>query len=68
MSISEINKMTVQERLTVMEQIWDSLCHEKEELPSPQWHEQVVEERKRIMDSPEARFLTMEQLRERYRK
>ena len=68
MSIQEIEKMTVQERLTAMEQIWDSLCHEEVEPNSPDWHETVLAERKKIMDSQYAGFLTIEQLRDRYRK
>ncbi|WP_345785688.1 addiction module protein [Pelagicoccus sp. SDUM812003] len=67
MSISEIKKMSVQERLTAMEQIWDSLCHEDSEPESPSWHGEVLAERKKLMDSPEAKYLTIEQLRERYR-
>ena len=67
MSIQEIEKMTVQERLTAMEQIWDSLCHEEVEPNSPDWHKTILAERKKIMDSPDAKFLTIEQLRERYR-
>jgi len=67
MSIPEIKKMTVQERLTTMEHIWDSLCHEEIEPSSPSWHETILTERKKMMDSPDAKFLTIEQLRERYR-
>ncbi|MGJ3241602.1 MAG: addiction module protein [Opitutales bacterium] len=59
--------MTVQERLTAMEQIWDSLCHEESEPESPSWHGEVLAERKNMMDSPEAKYLTINQLRERYR-
>lgn len=67
MSIQEIKKMSIKDRLTTMEQIWDSLCHEDFEPESPSWHETVLGERKKMMASPEARFLTIEQLRERYR-
>lgn len=59
--------MSVQERLTTMEHIWDSLCHEDAEPESPSWHGEVLAERKKLMDSPEAKYLTIEQLRERYR-
>lgn len=66
MSISEINKMSVEERLTAMEQIWDSQCHEVVEPESPSWHEEVLNERKKLMDSPDGKYLTIDQLRERY--
>ena len=67
MSISEIKKMSIQERLTAMEQIWDSLCHEEVEPESPSWHENVLNERRKLMDASDAKYLTIEQLRERYR-
>jgi len=67
MSISEIKKMTIQERLTTMELIWDSPCHEETNPESPSWHETILTERKKKMDSPDAKYLTIEQLRERYR-
>ena len=44
MSIPEIKKTTIQERLTTMEQIWDSLCHEDTEPSSPSWHETILTE------------------------
>ncbi len=50
-----------------MEQIWDSLCHEDTEPESPSWQGDVLAERKKMMDSPDAKYLTIEQLRERYR-
>lgn len=44
MSITEIKKMTVDERLTAMEQIWDSLCHEESSPKSPSWHQAILDE------------------------
>ena len=67
MRIAEIQKMSVQERLSTMEEIWDSLCHEEAEPESPTWHEEILAERKILMDSPDAKYLTIEQLRERHR-
>lgn len=67
MSFLEIKKMSVHERLTVMEQLWDSLCHEESFPESPSWHQDVLDERKKRMDSPDAKYLTIEELRQRYR-
>ena len=67
MSIAEIEKMSVSERLTTMEQLWDALCHEKDEPQSPDWHKPVLSQRKSRMSSAESRFYTVEQLRERFR-
>ena len=67
MSISEIKQMSTRERLTAMEQLWTALCQEDQEPDAPKWHEAVLAERKRKMDSPEARYLTLAQLPERFR-
>lgn len=66
MSITEIMQLPRSERLSVMEQLWDSLCRDAQELESPAWHQQVLAARKAKMDSPEARFLTLEELGKRF--
>lgn len=66
MSITEIMQLPRSERLSVMEQLWDSLCRDAQELESPAWHEKVLAARKAKMDSPEARFLTLEELSKRF--
>ena len=43
--IEYINKLTVTERLQVMELLWNSLCVPQYE--SPAWHEGVLKERER---------------------
>ena len=46
MSISlHLDEMTVADKLSVMELIWDDLCRNSEELPSPAWHSVILEER-----------------------
>ena len=67
MSIAEIKKMSVSEKLIAMERLWDALCHEEKEPRSPAWHEAVLAARKERLSSPAARFLTIEQIRERFR-
>lgn len=48
-----------------MEQLWESLCREGEDLPSPSWHANVLTERKARAERGDAKFLTLQQLRER---
>ncbi|HEY0966540.1 MAG TPA: addiction module protein [Opitutaceae bacterium] len=67
MSTAEIQKMTTHERLVAMEQLWDALCNGKTEPASPAWHEAVLAKRKEKMNSAEARFFTLEQIREQFR-
>lgn len=65
MSTVEIQKMSTSERLRAMEALWDALCHESEEPQSPEWHRGVLAERKRLIDSGEAKFVSIEEARKR---
>ena len=68
MSITEIKNMTTVERLEAMELLWDALCHEEEEVQSPVWHELILKKRKERIESGEAKFYTLDQLKERFRR
>ena len=62
---AQIDKMSVGERLQVMEQLWDALCRDSGDLPSPAWHNDVLADRKQRALHGESRFLTLDQLRAR---
>lgn len=67
MSTAEIENMSTSERLSAMEKLWDALCHEGTEPASPSWHQEVLDQRKERMNSSEARFFTLDQLRNQFR-
>jgi len=48
-----------------MEALWEALCHESEEPQSPEWHAEVLAGRKRRIESGEAKFVSIEEARER---
>jgi hypothetical protein len=50
-----------------MEQLWDALSREAEEVSSPEWHQEVLADRKARAQRGEAKFLTLDQLRARLR-
>jgi putative addiction module component (TIGR02574 family) len=64
---SQFEKMSVSERLQVMDQLWDSLTRDSDEIPSPDWHQDVLANRKARAQHGEAKFLTLDQLRSRLR-
>ena len=64
---SELERMSVTERLQVMDQLWDSLNRCDDEIPSPDWHQDILSERKARAQRGEAKFLTLDQLRSRLR-
>ena len=65
--VAQINKMSVIERLQAMEQLWDALCHDAEDMTSPDWHQTVLADRKARAIKGEAKFLTLDQLKSRLR-
>lgn len=64
---SQIEKMSVTERLQALDQLWDSLTRDSDEIPSPDWHKDVLADRKARAQRGEAKFLTLDQLRSRLR-
>jgi hypothetical protein len=64
---SLIDRMSMAERLQVMEQLWDSLYREGGDMASPPWHGVVLADRKARAELGEAKFLTLAQLRSRLR-
>jgi len=67
MNTSEIKKMSTIERLQTMEAIWDTLLYDEIEIESPEWHRDVLEERRRKIDSGKAKFFSVEELKKRHK-
>jgi putative addiction module component (TIGR02574 family) len=63
MNIQEMKKMSKIERLQAMEALWDSLLDEESEMESPEWHRDVLEERKGKIETGKAEFISLEKLR-----
>ena len=64
MDTQEIKKMSRIERLQAMEALWDSLIDEESEIESPEWHRDILEERKKKIEAGKAEFISLEKLRE----
>lgn len=66
---SELDTMTLSEKLRLMEALWANLSRREEAFASPAWHENVLRERQARVKSGEAVFVDWEtakqQLRER---
>lgn len=51
-----IERMTVAEKLRIMEELWDDLRTRAEGVPIPQWHKDLLDERERLIETGEAQF------------
>ena len=65
---TEIEKMTLEEKLDAMELLWKSISEKPDEVPSPAWHEKIVAARLSKIDKGDAQFLSIEEARQRLRK
>jgi hypothetical protein len=63
MKVDEIRKMTINERILVMEQIWTSLVEDRQVPDSPPWHKDILELRRKRIASGEANFLSLDDLK-----
>lgn len=63
MTITEIKALPVSERIMLMEEIWDSLCHEREQVESPLWHQSIVNDRLELLNSKQATLLSLQELK-----
>ena len=63
MNTTEIKKMSIKERLQAMELLWDSLLYEESEIESPEWHRDILEERKRKIKNGKAEFISLDDLK-----
>ena len=67
-AVLPLDQMTVEEKLRAMEAIWRSLSMREEQVPVPDRHKQVLDERQRQIDAGEARFVSLEEMKESVRK
>ena len=51
-----LNKMSITEKLVIMNQIWDDLMRNPDDIPSPEWHKDVLSARAERVKNGEAHF------------
>ena len=64
----QIDQMTVAEKLRIMEELWDDLRTRAEDVPMPQWHKDLLDERGRLIESGQAQFDDWDAARKRITK
>ena len=63
-TIEQIRRLPLQDKLLVMEALWDDLSRHSREVEVPQWHKDVLDERERLLNAGEARFIDWEVARQ----
>jgi putative addiction module component (TIGR02574 family) len=67
MTVIDVEKMTVAERLLAMESLWTSLEKEYQQSEVPSWHRHILEQRCEELRRGEAKTLTLDELDARRR-
>lgn len=63
-----LDEMSVAEKLQLMETLWADLSRKTDELESPEWHRELLEERERRIAAGEAQFFDWEEAKADLRK
>ena len=51
-----LNKMTMSDKISAMELLWDDIIHHSPDFPSPSWHGEILKEREKLIKKGEATF------------
>jgi hypothetical protein len=61
-------KMTISEKLAEMERLWDDLCRNPQDVPSPSWHGATLAEREKHIAEGTMAFIDLDEAKERIRR
>ncbi|MEJ5366304.1 MAG: addiction module protein [Desulfosoma sp.] len=63
-----LSKLTVAEKLQLMEAIWDDLSRQDLAFDSPHWHEEVLKDREQALATGKATISDWEEAKERIKR
>ena len=61
MSLNDIYNLPASEKLHLIEQLWDRL--DDADIVSPNWHKEVLDDRKRRYDNGEVKTISLEEFK-----
>jgi putative addiction module component (TIGR02574 family) len=67
-ALDEIRQLPLQEKLKVMEAIWESIAPSEEQLDVPQWHKDILDEREQLIREGKAKFIDWETAKKEIKK
>lgn len=62
-----LKQMTLSDKLRMMEQLWEDLCGDPQSIPSPAWHDEVLQAREKQVKDGSARFVDWQQAKQQIR-
>ena len=64
----EIKQLSREEKLRVMEALWEDLSHEEGEIESPDWHNKALQETERRLNSSQEKIVDWQDAKKELRK
>jgi len=64
----DIQRMSVAEKLEVMEAIWSDLIKNESSIPVPEWHKQILDSRRRAYERGEIGYTPWEEAKAEIRR
>jgi putative addiction module component (TIGR02574 family) len=63
MSIAEIRRLPLNEKLQIMEALWEDLRAHAEDLDVPEWHKEVLDSRRRAVEEGREKVLDWDEVK-----
>ncbi|PIE45018.1 MAG: addiction module antitoxin RelB [Gammaproteobacteria bacterium] len=62
-----LNRMSVSEKLIAINQIWDSLIQTSNDIPTPEWHKDVLSARRKRVEDGVSQFKPLNTVKQELR-
>ncbi|OGS36237.1 MAG: hypothetical protein A2293_13105 [Elusimicrobia bacterium RIFOXYB2_FULL_49_7] len=59
--------MSIEDKLSTMESLWDDLCRNNSDIPSPKWHGTVLAARQKSIEKGIEQYMDWEQAKRKIR-
>ncbi len=63
-----LKKMSIHDKISTMEHIWDDLCRNAGDITSPEWHKDVLDDREKSLKARTDSFVDWEDAKRKIRK
>lgn len=63
----QLDKLTNEEKIQIMEAVWEDLCKNVENFKSPAWHQDILKDREQRVNSGESQFKDWDQAKKQIR-
>lgn len=64
MSLTEIRKLPVKEKLQIMEVLWEDLRSQVQEEPVPGWHKELLDSRRKAIEEGREKILDWDEVKD----